>query len=130
VRIGDARLVKKSEFDQVFAENQRARTDSLIVMARPNRVGHARLGMVVPKRLLVRAVDRNRVKRCIRESFRLNLGELPACDFVVRLTDKPKPGEEARDLGRTLKRAGQRAMEKWPDVESLAQTTLNPDLPN
>ncbi|RPJ06060.1 MAG: ribonuclease P protein component [Deltaproteobacteria bacterium] len=130
MRIGDARLVKKSEFDQVFAENQRARTDSLIVMARPNRVGHARLGMVVPKRLLVRAVDRNRVKRCIRESFRLNLGELPACDFVVRLTDKPKPGEEARDLGRTLKRAGQRAMEKWPDVESLAQTTLNPDLPN
>jgi ribonuclease P protein component len=92
-------------------------------MARPNRVGHARLGMVVPKRLLRRAVDRNRVKRCIRERFRLNLAELPACDFVVRVTEKPIPGEEARDLGRTLKRAGQRAMEKWPAAESLVPTT-------
>ena len=100
MRIRDARLVRQAEFDQVFAENQRARTDSLIVMAR-----------------------RNRVKRCIREGFRLNLDELPACDFVVRLTEKPTPGEEARDLGRTLKRAGQRAMEKWPAAESLVPTT-------
>jgi ribonuclease P protein component len=130
VRIRDARLVQQAEFDRVFAENQRARTDSLIVMARPNQVGHARLGMVVSKRLLPRAVDRNRVKRCIRECFRLKLAELPACDFVVRLTEKPKPGEEARDLGRTLKRAGQRAMEKWPDADRPAPATVNPDLPN
>lgn len=98
----------------MFADNQRARTDYVMVMARPNPVGHPRLGMIVPKRLLARAVDRNRVKRCVRESFRLVLPELPACDFVVRLIAKPTPGEEARDLPRTFTRAGLRAMAKWP----------------
>lgn len=129
MRVRDARLVKQAEFDHVFAENQRARTDSLVVMARPNLLGHARLGMVVPKRLLPRAVDRNRVRRCIREVFRLQLDDLPACDFVVRLTSRPKPGEEARELGRTLRRAGQRALEKWPSARALNTTGSTPDLP-
>jgi ribonuclease P protein component len=85
-----------------------------MVMARPNQVGYPRLGMVVAKRLLARAVDRNRVKRCVRESFRQVLPDLPACDFVVRLIAKPVPGDEARDLLRTFTRAGHRAMAKWP----------------
>lgn len=114
MRLRQARLVVKADFDRVFAENQRARTDYLTVMARPNAVGHPRLGMIVAKRLLVRAVDRNRVKRCVRESFRQVLADLPACDFVVRLIAKPVPGDEARDLPRTFKRAGQRALAKWP----------------
>ncbi|MHB1352320.1 MAG: ribonuclease P protein component [Thiobacillus sp.] len=114
------RLVAKADFDRVFADNQRARTDYLMVMAHPNAVGRPRLGMVVGKRLLPRAVDRNRVKRCVRESFRQVLGELPACDFVVRLIAKPLPGDEARDLPRTLLRAGKRAMAKWPG-EAAAQ---------
>lgn len=83
-------------------------------MVRPNQVGHPRLGMIVAKRLLARAVDRNRVKRCVRESFRQVLLELPACDFVVRLIAKPVSGDEARDLSRTFKRAGHRAVAKWP----------------
>jgi len=61
-------------------------------------------------------VDRNRVKRCIRESFRQALPELPACDFVVRLIAKPVAGDEARDLLRTFQRAGLRAMAKWPSA--------------
>jgi ribonuclease P protein component len=85
-----------------------------MVMARPNQMGYPRLGMVVAKRLLARAVDRNRVKRCVRESFRQVLPDLPACDFVVRLIAKPVPGDEARDLLRTFTRAGHRAMAKWP----------------
>ena len=103
-----------AEFEQVFAENERARTDTLLVMARPNPLGHARLGMVIAKRLLPRAVDRNRVKRCVRETFRLQRQNFPACDFVVRLLGKPVAGAEARDLTRTLSRAAQRATHKWP----------------
>lgn len=116
MRLRDARLVDKVDFDRVFADNQRARTDYVMVMARPNQAGYPRLGMVIAKRLLARAVDRNRVKRCVRESFRKVLPELPACDFVVRLIARPVQGEEARDLPGTFKRAGQRAMAKWPPV--------------
>lgn len=114
-------MVNKADFDRVFAESQRARTDFMLVMARPNQAGHPRLGMIVPKRLLARAVDRNRVKRCVRESFRQVLQELPACDFVVRLIAKPVAGDEARDLSRTLIRAGQRAMAKWPPPSADAK---------
>ena len=114
MRLRDARLVNKADFDRVFADNQRARTDYVMVMARPNQVGYPRLGMIVAKRLLARAVDRNRVKRCVREGFRQVLQELPACDFVVRLIVRPVPGDEAREMSRTFKRAGHRAMAKWP----------------
>ncbi len=110
----DVRLVKPAEFELVFKQNERARTDSLLVMVRPNKLAYARLGMVIAKRLLPRAVDRNRVKRCVRETFRLQRLDLPACDFVVRLIAKPVSGKETRDLARTLIRAGQRAMSKWP----------------
>ncbi|MBI1285764.1 MAG: ribonuclease P protein component [Thiobacillus sp.] len=129
MRLRDARLVDKADFDRVFGDNQRARTDFVMVMARPNQAGYARLGMIVAKRLLARAVDRNRVKRCVRESFRLVLPELPACDFVVRLIAKPVTGDEARDLSRTFKRAGQRAVAKWPSVASTDSTTAAPEPP-
>ena len=42
------------------------------------------MGMVVSKRLLSRSVDRNRVRRVIRETFRLAAVSLPALDLVVR----------------------------------------------
>lgn len=126
MRIRDARLINKADFDRVFADNQRARTDYVMVMAYPNQVGHPRLGMVIAKRLLARAVDRNRVKRCVRESFRQVLPELPACDFVVRLIAKPIQGDEARDLSRTFKRAGQRAMAKWPATQASDSLIVMP----
>lgn len=108
------RLLKPAEFERVFSENERARTDTLLVMVRPNALGHARLGMIIAKRLLPRAVDRNRIKRCVRETFRLQRMDLPACDFVVRLIAPPVAGKETGDLARTLTRAGQRATRKWP----------------
>jgi len=43
----------------------------------------ARLGLAISKKNAKRAVDRNRIKRIIRESFRLNLQTLPPIDLVV-----------------------------------------------
>ena len=127
MRLHDARLVRPADFDRVFARNQRARTDSFVVMACPNQLGYPRLGMVIAKRLLARAVDRNRVKRCVRERFREMLPTLPACDFVVRLIARPVAGDETRDLSRTFKRAGERAMAKWPTAPADA---VLPDSPS
>lgn len=53
-------------------------------MARATDAANARLGLIVAKRVLRRAVDRNRAKRVIRESFRQRC-DLPQLDVVVRL---------------------------------------------
>ena len=53
------------------------------MLARANSREHARLGMAVPKRQLKRAVDRNRIKRLIRESFRKHQAQLRGLDVVV-----------------------------------------------
>jgi len=46
--------------------------------------GGARLGMLVTRRHAPRASDRNRIKRCIREAFRLEQENLGALDVLVR----------------------------------------------
>lgn len=53
---------------------------------RPNDLSHARLGVVVAKRLAKRANVRNLVKRIVREQFRRRRESLPAVDIVMRLS--------------------------------------------
>lgn len=55
----------------------------------------ARLGLVVGKRALRHASDRNRVKRIIRETFRRQRHAFPAFDVVIQLTRSPERGEIA-----------------------------------
>ena len=52
-------------------------------------VDGARLGLVVGKKQLKKAVDRNIFKRVVREQFRLCRATLPAVDLIVRLAVKP-----------------------------------------
>lgn len=79
------RLRTKRDFDGVFRyPSVRLRRGPLRLVARPNAQGVARIGIVVAKRMIRRAVGRNRAKRVIRESFRLSPG-LPAMDVVVRV---------------------------------------------
>ena len=53
------------------------------MIARPNGLGRARLGLAVGVRAAGNAVNRNRVKRVVREAFRHIHQELPAVDLVV-----------------------------------------------
>jgi len=67
--------------------------------ARTPRLGLARLGLIVPKRVCRSAVQRNRIKRMVRESFRQEMAEALAMDCIVRLRRLPQPSETkaARD---------------------------------
>ena len=84
-----ARL-RSPEFGKVLKSGRFIRADELAVSVMRNETSGARLGVVVPKRLLSRAVDRNRCKRLIREWFRLHQDELSGRDWVFRLIRAPK----------------------------------------
>jgi ribonuclease P protein component len=66
----------------VFGDPVRSSDRYFTVLARANSADVARLGLTISRRVAKNAVDRNRLKRFARESFRLQPA-LPACDFVV-----------------------------------------------
>jgi ribonuclease P protein component len=78
-----ARLLKPGEFEAVFAAGRRIQEKWLTAAFRPNALPHARLGLAISARAVPHAVQRNRIKRQVRESFRRRLGDLPALDLVV-----------------------------------------------
>ncbi|EIC12878.1 ribonuclease P protein component [Kingella kingae] len=86
-RFGKAyRLLKTAEFSAVFAlRKQRSRSLIQVLQSADNRLGYARLGLVVGKKAAKRANRRNYMKRVIREWFRLHKSTLPPQDFVVRV---------------------------------------------
>ena len=50
-----------------------------------NGLAYPRLGLVVPKKILSRAVDRNRIRRILREAFRLSQTSLAGLDVIIRV---------------------------------------------
>src|SRR5262252_3679570 len=83
------RLHTPKEFGRVFADPVRSSDRYFTVLARSSARDVARLGLTISRRVARRAVDRNRLKRIARESFRLQ-SALPAWDFVVMA----KPGAD------------------------------------
>lgn len=81
------RLHKPSEFKHVFDQPCRAVDNYFIVLAKTNQLPHARLGLAIAKKRVRRAVARNRIKRLVRESFRLHPQLLNGIDCVVLVKD-------------------------------------------
>lgn len=83
------RLLNASDFKAVFDDAPlRASHQHLLILSRPNQErsnpeARPRLGLVIAKKHIRLAVQRNRIKRIARESFRLQQDELLNVDAVV-----------------------------------------------
>lgn len=79
------RLTGRNAFADVFDNGRRRRAGPLTVRMKTNDLAHCRLGIVMPKRV-GSAPKRNRIKRLIRESFRLSQHDWPrGYDVVVQV---------------------------------------------
>jgi ribonuclease P protein component len=77
------RIRSREEFSAVFDDGTKVTKGPLLVFGRANQLKHPRLGLSISRRV-GNAVKRNRIKRLIRESFRLMQHDLPAgYDFVI-----------------------------------------------
>ncbi|PAV26882.1 ribonuclease P protein component [Tamilnaduibacter salinus] len=106
-----ARLLTPRDYSGVFDQvTARVAHRHLLILATPNQRSHARVGLIFSKKNLRRAVDRNRVKRLVRESFR-HQTTLPAMDIVV-LGRKGLAGIDNARLHRILDELWQRLEKK------------------
>lgn len=82
----DQKLRCKAQFDRVFKHRKRLYGRCFLVYHYPNQQAHARLGIIASKRNVRFAVHRNRIRRLIKEQFRLQQSALPPIDavFVVK----------------------------------------------
>jgi ribonuclease P protein component len=77
------RLLNTTDFQSVFDEGKKQSSRSFAVFRKKNGLVSPRLGMRVGKKAIRDANQRNKIKRIIRESFRLHKAELPEYDYVV-----------------------------------------------
>lgn len=77
----------------------------LTLYCRANALAYARLALIVPKKLVAGAVDRNRIRRLVREAFRLNQMQLQGLDCVVRLTQGGDTPPSLEEISQLLRRA-------------------------
>jgi ribonuclease P protein component len=78
-----ARLTEARDFQQVFAVATRLAGAYLVLLYCKNSLDHARLGLAISGKHVKKAVARNRIKRRIRESFRLQRQQLANMDIII-----------------------------------------------
>lgn len=87
---------RKVDFDATYKQGRRYGDSLLSMTVRPNSLGTPRLGLAIAARTVGNAVARNRLRRIIREAFRLAQHGLPAADIVVGARAGVRGAESAR----------------------------------
>ncbi|MCG8652280.1 MAG: ribonuclease P protein component [Pirellulales bacterium] len=108
----EQRIIRSEDFAHILARGSCAADATLVLFAIANEQSLTpRLGVTVPKRT-GNAVQRNRWKRLIRESFRTQIDKIPSgFDFVVR----PKKGAIAawQDVQKSVPLLARKAAKRW-----------------
>ena len=77
------RVLRPGDFQLAYRTGRRCGTELFAATIRMNAYGMPRLGLSVAARTIGNAVARNRLKRLVRESFRLSQHHLPNADILI-----------------------------------------------
>jgi ribonuclease P protein component len=100
----ELRLRSKLQFDAMYTGGRRIDDRFFGLRVKPNGLTHPRLGLAVAVKTAGNAVARNRLRRQVRESFRLAQHALPAVDIVVaaKIPSREAPASTLRASLATL----------------------------
>ena len=94
-------LRKNSEFEQVYRQGKRVHGEGFTLIYHENQLGLNRLGISV-HRQIKGAVKRNRIKRIIRESFRLEREIYPLDADIIFAVKPDFSAKSPRDVTRAV----------------------------
>jgi ribonuclease P protein component len=97
------RFTAQGSFGPVLRSARKIRGDAMVIHATRGRPGCSRLGVALTRRFVPSAVERNRMKRVLREVFRRHPVKLAGLDCVVTFRRALSPSEKA-DLAREAER--------------------------
>lgn len=86
----EQRLLSGADFNAMRGTRLSVSDDAFLVLAKPQDFNQPRLGLAIAKKYAKLAVQRNTIKRIVRESFRRNANHLPSLDIVVLARQKTK----------------------------------------
>lgn len=89
------RLVQAVDYGRVFDKPGRLSDKFFSILYITSGQDHGRLGLAISKKRARRAVDRNRIKRIIRESFRQAQSRLAGKDIIVLARDTTAQADNA-----------------------------------
>jgi len=94
-------ITSKEGFSEIFSSpDKKHSTDNFLLLCKENQLEHPRLGVAIRKKDIKLAVNRNRIKRKIKGSFRSKVLKLQKKDYVVFV--KKKPSEKDNEIKKDL----------------------------
>jgi ribonuclease P protein component len=109
LRLPRERRLDPAGFRDTFDGNETQAGRFLVMWLRKSGTGQGRVGVMATKRLFRHAVDRNRARRLLRETYRLNQPRLlPGVDLIL-LARRPMAGIRRAELDREFARLARKA---------------------
>jgi ribonuclease P protein component len=96
------RFAARGSYGPVLASPRKLRGQLAVLHAAAGLPGRSRLGIALTRRLVASAVDRNRIRRLVREAFRRHALKIAGMDCVVTLRApfaRPQAAALAREVG-------------------------------
>ena len=103
------RLKKKKDFENVFKSGKGFKEDSLYFKIKKNNLKNSRFCFVVGKNISKKAVERNKIKRQLREIIKKNLDEIKInadCVLIVMPGAESDYNKLEKIVNKLFKKAG------------------------
>jgi ribonuclease P protein component len=94
----DKKLVSSNDFKKLFESNNKVKTENFVIFVLKNNLNMPRLGVIVKRNAKCNSIKRNRIKRLVRETFRLEQYEFKINSDILVSVYKDCSGSKQQDI--------------------------------